>query len=135
MKRSTTYFLAILVALASALPAQALATAWQSKVDASVLQAAQSGKTDFIVYMNAKADLSPAAMLAGKVAKGTFVYEALTETARTSQAGVLSLLRGLNAPARVVLDQQRRGHQGRPRRHPGRRLAWRREGCLSRRQG
>jgi serine protease AprX len=68
---------------------------WHAKVDSSVLQAATAGNADFIVYMSAKADLSDARLIGGKTAKGTFVYEALTSTARESQAGVISLLNDL----------------------------------------
>ncbi|MEX2227995.1 MAG: S8 family serine peptidase, partial [Dehalococcoidia bacterium] len=63
-----------------------------SKIDASVLEAATLGPTDFIVYLQARADLSGAASLATKTAKGKFVYDALTSTARTSQAGLLAQL-------------------------------------------
>jgi serine protease AprX len=87
--------LSILVLTLSAVgPAVAL-EGWQSKVDASVLEAAAAGNTEFIVYMDAKADLAPAKLLGSKVAKGTFVYEALTETAQTSQAPVVAVLENL----------------------------------------
>ncbi|MGQ0805505.1 MAG: Ig-like domain-containing protein [Actinomycetota bacterium] len=72
-------------------------TEWTSKVDATVLEAAASGPTEFIVYMQAKADLGPAASLSTKEAKGAFVYEALSSTASTSQAGLVTQLQGLGA--------------------------------------
>jgi serine protease AprX len=72
---------------------------WQSKVDASVLDAASTGQTDFIVYMAAKADLSHAKFLGSKLAKGTYVYETLTETAASSQSAVLAALADLGRPA------------------------------------
>ena len=74
-----------------------LETAWQTKVDTTVLQAASAGRTEFIVYLQAKADLAPAADLGTKAAKGAFVFDALTTTARTSQAPVVTLLRDMGA--------------------------------------
>jgi len=95
--------LAILTALSLTLTlvASGPATAdtdWQAKVDAAVLEAAASGQTEFIAYLAAKTDLSAASRLTTKEAKGWFVYDALTTTARTSQAGLVSLLRSLGAP-------------------------------------
>lgn len=73
---------------------------WTSKVDPAVLDAASLGPTDFIVYMEAKADLSPAARLSTKAAKGFFVYDALTTTARTTQSGLVTDLGSLGASYR-----------------------------------
>src|SRR5687768_10388064 len=98
MNRSVVIAIALLVALTGAVPVLAMST-WSSKVDASVLKAVESGDAEFIVYMAAKADLSDAKLLASKASKGTFVYKALNDTARVSQAPVLALLRDLDAPA------------------------------------
>src|SRR5687768_8450220 len=98
MKRPFGFILSALVALTGASPVLGLGAAdWTAKVDASVLQAASAGHAEFIVYMKAKADLSGAALIGGKTAKGTFVYDALTTAAATSQAPVQALLRGLKA--------------------------------------
>src|SRR5688572_14737730 len=98
MNRLLATALSALMAL-SAITVVSAATDWQSKVDASVLRAAANGPTDFIVYMSAHADLAPASRAASKAAKGAFVYDALTTTARESQAPVVSLLRSLGSPA------------------------------------
>jgi serine protease AprX len=100
-RRDAALQVIVLIALVfvAAAPAAAVAPAWQSKVDSSVLNAASLGQADFIVYMNAKADLSPADSLGNKVAKGTFVFNALRQTASTSQAPVLALLNQLGRPA------------------------------------
>jgi serine protease AprX len=65
---------------------------WRSKVDASVLQAAQADDAEFIVYLHRQADLSGAGSLATKEAKGRYVYERLTSTARETQGPVLAAL-------------------------------------------
>ncbi len=52
----------------------------------------QSGGTDFFVWMVDQADLSPAARLATKAAKGRYVYAALRETADRSQASLRAYL-------------------------------------------
>jgi subtilisin family serine protease len=86
-------------ALSALLMASAVAVAsaatinWQGKVDASVLSATQLGTTDVIVYMRDKADLSMAASLPTKRAKGTFVFNALTKQAAESQTGLLAELK------------------------------------------
>src|SRR5688572_20710514 len=98
MNRLLATALSALMAL-SAITVVSAATDWQSKVDASVLRAAANGPTDFIVYMSAHADLAPASRAPSKAAKGAFVYDALTTTARESQAPVVSLLRSLGSPA------------------------------------
>ena len=51
------------------------------------------GETEFLVFLSEQADLSAAATLRDKTAKGTFVYETLTSIAETSQK-----------PMRVSLD-------------------------------
>src|SRR5688572_365891 len=99
MNRLLATALSALLAL-SAITVVSAATDWRSKVDDSVLTAVQVGSTDFIVYMSAHADLRPAAQIQSKAAKGAFVYDALTTTARDSQAPVLALLDSLGSPSR-----------------------------------
>ena len=49
----------------------------QGKVDAVVLSLAAEGETEFLVFLREQADLSGAAALGSKGAKGFFVYETL----------------------------------------------------------
>lgn len=70
---------------------------WQNKVEASVLNAAVTGRAEFFITMASQADLSGAAALATKDQKGEFVYQRLTSTAAASQAGVLQTLNALGA--------------------------------------
>ena len=109
MKRILALTLIAALSVGGAAPASAIdlggtsttttTTDWTAKVDASVLSGATAGTTDFIAYMSARADLSAAASLATKEEKGRFVYETLTSTARTSQAGLLSQLAALGMPS------------------------------------
>jgi subtilisin family serine protease len=63
------------------------------KVEPLILEElAASGQTDFVVWMEQKADLSPAYQLQTKQQKGRFVYTALREVAERSQRGVRRLL-------------------------------------------
>src|SRR5688572_29895159 len=94
MKRTLSIALTFLL-LASVLPVQALELSWQSKVDDSVLQAASAGPTDFIVYMQRRADLSDAARLPSKEAKGSFVYQRLNAVAQDSQQALIGQLTDL----------------------------------------
>ena len=83
-----------------ALAATAIASSsadWRDKVDASVLSAAQSGSTDFLVYLDAKADLSGAETFRTREARSRYVRERLTAVASESQAPVLSQLDQLGA--------------------------------------
>ena len=75
---------------------------WQSKVDPILLaevQAKPAGETvpqtEFLVRMVAQADLSAAAEIVDKTAKGTFVYGQLTAVAQQSQASLLAQLDGM----------------------------------------
>jgi serine protease AprX len=99
MQRHLAFALSILL-LAGVMPASAADIGWKGKVDASVLDKASSGAADFIVYMRAKADLSAAAQLPTKNAKGSFVYEALTSKAVHSQAGLVAALSDAGADFR-----------------------------------
>ena len=70
---------------------------WTEKVDANVLAAATAGETEFLIYMKEQADLSGAGSLETKNEKGQYVYERLTATAETTQAGVKQTLTQLGA--------------------------------------
>lgn len=70
---------------------------WDSKVDASVLNAASAGQAEFLVYMNSQADLSGAYALGTKEEKGQFVYQQLTATAASTQSRVLQTLANFGA--------------------------------------
>ena len=64
-----------------------------AKIEPQVLEEIQaSGQTDFFVWVRSKTDLSPANRLDSQEAKGQYVFAALVEGARTSQAGVTAVL-------------------------------------------
>ena len=76
--------------LAPYLPEQAPAIAsWQAPVDPWVLETAARGETEFLIAFKEQADLSGAAALKTQAAKGTYVYEQLSQLARRSQAPIL----------------------------------------------
>ena len=57
-----------------------------AKIEPLVLQElASRGQTDYFIWLTEKADLSPAADLPTKEAKGQFVFDALTSTADRTQ--------------------------------------------------
>ncbi len=96
MKTRLSWLLTLLALLTVVLSGSALAarnattpedlSKYESKVDADVLNAlAEAGQTDFFVWMTEKADLSPAANLPTKEAKGQFVFDALRDTAERTQ--------------------------------------------------
>jgi serine protease AprX len=72
---------------------------WQAKVDPSVLAAAAAGPTEFLVYLEAKADLAGAKSL-GFIEKSEFVYGRLTAVANASQAPVIAELERTGATYR-----------------------------------
>lgn len=102
------YFSVILLILASLVasaivPARAAsqpAPDWQAKVDATVLEQAAEGTSEFLIIMNEQADLSGADSLPDKQSKGRYVYNVLTEMASRSQSGVLNELRTAGAQTR-----------------------------------
>jgi serine protease AprX len=78
------------------------ALAWQDKVDPWVfasLQANAAG-SEFLVYLDQQADLSPAASLPTKLEKGAYVYQALSELAARTQPPVIQALDELGAEHR-----------------------------------
>jgi hypothetical protein len=75
---------------------------WQDKVDPWVIETAQSeGQVEFLVYLAEQADLSQAAQLTTKEAKGAYVYEQLTATAERTQGPLLAELRRLGLEHRA----------------------------------
>jgi serine protease AprX len=77
---------------------QGLGASAASKVDARVLaETANGGSTDFILVLAEQADLSGAAALPTKQAKGHYVYRALRDMAARTQAPLLKQLDGLGA--------------------------------------
>ncbi|MGH3683231.1 MAG: S8 family serine peptidase, partial [Natronosporangium sp.] len=64
----------------------------RAPVDSEVYAALADGPDEFFVYLADSADLSAAADLSSKLAKGTHVYRQLTQTARASQASLRSEL-------------------------------------------
>ncbi|MCB8953803.1 MAG: S8 family serine peptidase [Ardenticatenales bacterium] len=94
MKSRLTWLLLLAALLAIVVSGSALAvraanpdqSKYESKVEADVLNAlAEAGETDFFVWMTEQADLSPAAGLSTKEAKGQFVFDTLRETAERTQ--------------------------------------------------
>ena len=67
--------------------------AWATKVDESLLQAtADAAAAEFLIVLNTQADLSGAAALRGKTARGEYVYQTLTAVASRTQAPVRAIL-------------------------------------------
>jgi subtilisin family serine protease len=94
-------FLALLLALFSThkqIPAAP--TAWQAKVDNWVLTSAQSGETEFLLYLTEQADLSGAKELKTKHEKGSYVYTELTKVAARTQKPLLAALSKMGAEHR-----------------------------------
>ena len=72
---------------------------WRSKVDPVILATSENSQpVEFIVVMQAQADLSPAALLATKGKKGQFVFDELTAVADQSQASIQNYLASKNVP-------------------------------------
>lgn len=88
--------LTLLVALATASASRAeTEQGWQARVDPAVLaRTTTASESEFLLFLEEQADLTPAAAMLTKAEKGAFVYEQLTRTAQRSQG---SLLRTLSA--------------------------------------
>lgn len=72
---------------------------WRHKVDAAVLQAADSGgETEFLVILQTQADVSGAKLLPNKPSKGEYVFRKLRETAHNTQAPLIRLVQQAGAP-------------------------------------
>ncbi len=83
---------ALLLALLANLP-QTTQASWQAKVDPWVLETAVAQpQTEFLVYLTEQADLSGAATIRGKEAKGQYVVERLTAVAARTQPPLIRLL-------------------------------------------
>ena len=80
-------------------PNPASTSGWQAKVEASVLQAASTGETEFMINFPL-ADLSGAASLQTKAEKGNFVFARLTAAAEAAQPAVRQTLNSLGAQYR-----------------------------------
>jgi serine protease AprX len=74
-------------------------TAWQGNVASRVLaETANGGHTSFLVVLASQADVSAAASLPTKFAKGQFVYRTLSGHAAATQAPILALLDDRGVP-------------------------------------
>jgi subtilisin family serine protease len=81
------------VAIAFLVAGAALADpAWTDKVHPRVLDAAAAGPVEFMIVMDEQADLSAARELAGKQARGRFVFDTLREVAERTQAPLRAAL-------------------------------------------
>ena len=83
-----------LVVFAVAIPGESPAAppAWQSKVDAWVLETASRGETEFLIYLGERPDISGVERLRTKTEKGALVYARSTEVARRAQKPLLEAL-------------------------------------------
>ena len=82
----------IAIGLGSVSRARARAS-WQQKVDPWVLEKTVThGEAEFLIVLDEQADLSAAANKAGKLEKGTYVYQQLTAVARRTQPAVIDAL-------------------------------------------
>ncbi len=90
------------------------AAAWQNKIAPGLAaQVSRPGEpVDFTVVLKAQADLSLAATLPTKTAKGHYVYHTLQALARKEQAPLRALLRQRNIPHRAFYLVNAIGVQG-----------------------
>jgi hypothetical protein len=72
----------------------------QERVDPWVLENAQAGNTEFIIFLSKQADLSRATSLPTKLAKGRYVYETLRSLAEQTQKPILDQLAALGVDYR-----------------------------------
>jgi serine protease AprX len=72
-------------------------SAWQEKVDPALFTEILSnvGETEFIIYLSAQADLTPAYGLSTKKEKGEYVYQTLTELAQRTQGPIINALKNM----------------------------------------
>ena len=95
MQRSSRFRGEALLFSAALLLAQAAAAGSSNKIDPWVLDQlvlSPAGESEFLIVLAEQADLSGAAALPTKLAKGTYVFEQLRETAARSQAPLLDEL-------------------------------------------
>ena len=79
----------VIIAAAAAVVAGPPNSDWRDKVDTWVLESGRSQETEFLVFLDDHADLSAAAHLPTKEAKGQYVFQTLTEVASRAQVPVL----------------------------------------------
>ena len=99
-------YLLLLLPLLTLLAAGAARTnataAWMARTDPALLAATADGATaEFLVVLDAQADLSGAARLGDKVARGRADYETLTAVAARTQAPLRALLDARGATYRA----------------------------------
>src|SRR5262245_62848895 len=89
---------AVLVALAL-VAGTAAADDWRQKVDSSVLRNADANhRVEFLVLLDAQADLSGAAAVRTKRERGAFVYERVAEVAQRTQPALTAIIAAAGAP-------------------------------------
>ena len=107
--RVATHYRVLIVSLcchlALGVPAQAADGAddlsWQDKVDPWVLETAtRNGSTEFMVFLEAQADLRSAVHMQTKEARGTYVFEQLRDMAAATQPTLLTELTSRGAEFR-----------------------------------
>ncbi|MBP1621972.1 MAG: peptidase and subtilisin, kexin, sedolisin, partial [Acidobacteria bacterium] len=91
---------ALLAVVLLSAPAAAATADKISPALARALANAPDGRAEMLVVMAEQADLAPARELVGKAAKGRFVFETLTATARRAQAPLLAELARRGVPHR-----------------------------------
>ena len=103
MKKLLLFLALILATLLAVGAAKANATAaWMSKADPALLAETAGGATaEFLVVLDAQGDLSGAARLGDKVARGQYVYATLTAVAARTQAPLRALLDARGATYRA----------------------------------
>jgi serine protease AprX len=100
MRRRLALTLVLVACLCAMAASQS--TDHRATVDPWVLERTEGGaEAEFLVILRAQADLSGAARLTTKLAKGQFVFEALRHTAETTQPPLLARLRERGAPHRA----------------------------------
>jgi serine protease AprX len=90
--RAISFLVLLLVLLSTHQQIPAAPARWQAKVDKWVLTSAQSGETEFLVYMTEQTDLSGAEELKTKDEKGAYVFAELTKVAARTQKPLLDTL-------------------------------------------
>lgn len=92
----TITFLFIFLGLSGTTP-RVSAEEWQSLVEPALLKSFQQEDfVEFVIFLDAQADLARANHYNDKVARGTYVYQELSTVAQRSQAPLISYLEGLD---------------------------------------
>jgi serine protease AprX len=95
---SVTFLTGLLFLALANLAQPTQAEAWRAKVDPWVLETAVSQPhTEFLVYLTEQADLSGAAAIGDKEAKGRYVVEQLTAVAARTQPALIQTLEAAGA--------------------------------------